>query len=309
MANYIITGGAGFIGSNIVDRLIADGHRALIIDNFASGQKHYLNPKADLIERSIIDLEYSCNILSNIKFEGIFHCAAQARIQPSINDPAYTTETNVRGTQSVLEFAKRLGINKLVYSSSSSIYGNSINYANDCLNPYAASKLSGEVYCQAYRNMGVQSVSLRYYNVYGPRAFNVGPYATVPGKFFEQMLAGKPITVVGDGEQRRDFTYIDDVVEANIVAMNHMEDFIEHCECVVDVGTGTNYSINEVVGMIRDITQAPFVEVARVNERPGESKHTKAWVTAHALSKRWKARVDLRTGLARYYKHYQQHGY
>ena len=248
----IVTGGAGFIGSNLVDALIKEGHSVTVIDNLFTGKKSQVNKKAKFIKQDI------CN-LKKIKpyFRGadyVFHLAAIARIQPSIINPAPTMQDNVMGTLNVLLAARDAKVKRVVYSASSSSYGD-----QDTLplheemtprfkSPYSLSKYVGEELCRLFSNLyNLETVSLRYFNVYGPRQLLTGAYATVVGVFLKQFRLGKPLTIVGDGNIQRDFTHVFDVVKANILASQSKK--VGKGE-VINIGTGKNYSINEVAAMI-----------------------------------------------------------
>jgi UDP-glucose 4-epimerase len=220
----LVTGGAGFIGSNIVDRLVLDGHEVVVIDNESSDAHNsfYWNSKA--INHNLDICEYTAirQLFDGIDY--VFHLAAEARIQPAILNPLLAIKTNTLGTATVLQCAREAGVRRVVYSSTSSAYGfnatpNTEEQHDDCLNPYSVSKVSGEKICKMYYSLfSLETVVLRYFNVYGDREPTRGQYAPVIGIFKRQKLAGENLTVVGDGEQRRDFTNVLDVVEANILS-------------------------------------------------------------------------------------------
>ena len=255
----IVTGGAGFIGSNLVDALIGEGHAVTVIDNLFTGKKSQVNKKAKFVLADI------CN-LKKIKpyFKGadyVFHLAAIARIQPSIINPIPTMQDNVIGTLNVLLAARDAGVKRVIYSASSSSYGD-----QDTLplheemtprfkSPYSLSKYVGEEVCRLFTSLyGLETVSLRYFNVYGPRQLLSGAYATVAGIFLKQMRSGQPLTIVGDGNIQRDFTHVSDVVRANILAAQSKK--VGKGE-VVNIGTGKNYSINEVAAMVLSLGNKP----------------------------------------------------
>lgn len=270
----LVTGGNGFIGSHIVDRLINDGHQVSVIDDLSAPQNEefYYNNKAQYFKLDISKDECSD------KFEGVdfvFHLAAKSRIQPTIDSPAACFETNVVGTQRVLEWSRNQSVKKFIYSSTSSLYGSqnqlpfNPNMPTNCLNPYSLSKWMGELACKLYSQLYQLDTSvLRYFNVYGPREPLKGHYAPVIGLFKRQFSSGEDLTVVGDGEQRRDFTYIDDVVEANILTMAKKVDGFK----IYNVGTGKNYSINEVAKLIG----GNLVNIKNIPERPAEVRETRA---------------------------------
>ncbi len=256
----LVTGGAGFIGSHIVDRLIELGHEVIVIDNETS-QVHdsfYYNNNAKYHKFDIVDYENTRNLYNGVDY--VFHCAAESRIQPTILNPLGAIKTNTLGTGTVLQCAREAGVKKVMYSSTSSGYGLknepplSEDMPDDCLNPYSVSKVSGEKLCSMYTKLfGLKTVIFRYFNVYGEREPLRGPYAPVVGLFLRQHAAGEELTIVPDGTQRRDFTHVNDIVEANILAMAH--DDHNHYGEVFNVGTGTNHSVLELAAMISDKTR------------------------------------------------------
>ncbi len=289
----LVTGGAGFIGSHLVDRLIKDGHQVTIIDNLSTGYKRNLNHQAKFIQADIRNLtQIKKNFVGK---DFIFHLAALPRIQPSIVDPHLTNENNIGGTLNVLLASSTARVKRLIYSASSSCYGtNNPPLKEDdkphCLNPYAVSKYTGEIYCQLFSELyGLDTVSLRYFNVYGPRADSRGDYATVIPIFLRQKKQKKPLTIVGDGKKRRDFTYIDDVIEANIKAMKYKRKFNGE---VINIGAGRNYSINQLAKIIGGRT-------VRIPPRPGEAKATLADNSKAKKILNWEPKVDLKEGIKR----------
>ena len=254
----LVTGGSGFIGSHIVDKLLTLGHDVVVIDNESSKCHHqfYYNSQATYYKLDITDYENTKELYKGIDY--VFHCAAEARIQNALTIPLGTVNTNIVGTATVLECAKAAGVKKIMYSSTSSSYGLKNTppleetMSEDCLNIYSLSKVAGENICKLYAKMfGMKIVSFRYFNVYGPREPVKGPYALVVGKFLKQHLAGEALTIVPDGTQRRDFTHVDDVVNANILAM--MVDHNHYGE-IFNVGTGINHSVLELAAMISNNT-------------------------------------------------------
>lgn len=275
----IVTGGAGFIGSHIVDRLIEEGHHVIVIDN-ESAECHnqfYYNDKAHNYKFDICDYENIRPLFDGVDY--VFHLAAEARIQPSLTNPLLTVRTNSLGTTTVLQCAREAGVKRVIYSSTSSAYGRkhylnnfwwkglSEDMEDDCLTPYSVSKVSGEKMCKMYSELfGLDTAILRYFNVYGEREPTKGQYAPVIGLFLRQKNAGQPMTIVGDGEQRRDFTYIKDVVDANILCMKCEGELSGE---MFNIGTGKNYSINEIAEMIGG-------DKIYIPERKGESRVTLA---------------------------------
>lgn len=272
--NILVTGGNGFIGSHIVDRLVKEGHNVSVIDNLSSesSHEHYYNDSAFYYKNCITEYETMRNITKDVDI--IYHLAAEARIQPALKNPLLAVKTNVQGTTNILQCARENGVKRIVYSSTSSAYGRknklplSEDMPNDCLNPYSVTKTAGEEMCKMYTNLfNLETVTLRYFNVYGDRQPLRGQYAPVVGLFLRQKNDGDPMTIVGDGEQRRDFTHIDDIVEANIRAGD-----LENQDVVgetINVGTGSNWSINDIAEMIGGETKS-------IANRPGEARETLA---------------------------------
>ena len=253
MKKAVVTGGAGFIGSNLVDKLIEQGVEVTILDDLSTGKKENINPKAEFIECDIstasqIDLTFYIN-----GADVVFHTAAKARVQPSIDDPLTFNKANVDGTLNMLYASYKMKVKRFVYSASSSAYGNASKFptpeehSTNPLSPYGLQKYIGEQYCKVFSEVyGLDTVSLRYFNVYGERMLLEGAYCLVLGIFAKQMLEKKPMTINNDGEQRRDFTYVKDVVNANISAALNLGDFNGE---VFNIGNGKNYSVNEVANM------------------------------------------------------------
>lgn len=273
MKRYIVTGGAGFIGSHIVDYLAEAGHEPVVIDNFQSGKREHVRPGIEIIEADIRDFESLTPLFRGAS--GIFHAAAQPRMQLSIQQPRLTNDINVTGTLNVLLAARDAGVPRVVYSASSSAYGDGAplplheDLPANPLIPYAIQKRVGEQYCVAASAFyGVETVSLRYFNVYGPRQTTAadGPYATVIGIFLEQRKMGLPMTIVPDGSQRRDFTHVFDVARANLLAMASSK--VGKGE-IINIGTGKNYSVIEAASMIGGPTEF-------LPPRSGEARETLA---------------------------------
>ncbi|MCH7689539.1 MAG: SDR family oxidoreductase [candidate division Zixibacteria bacterium] len=254
---YVITGGAGFIGSNIAARLVADGHKVRILDNFSSGREENLAAIADQIEirrGNICDFETVSEAVQ--KADCVFHLAALPSVPRSIKDPLASNEVNVNGTLFVLEASRRAGVKKVVCSSSSSVYGESEELPKheklepNPLSPYAVTKLTGEHYCRVYWELyKFPTVSLRYFNIFGPNQDPNSEYAAVIPKFIAAIMNGENPVVFGDGEQSRDFTYIDNAVEANILAATN--DDIVGTE--YNVACGAQFSLNQLLDNLGDI--------------------------------------------------------
>ncbi len=295
MKKVLVTGGCGFIGSHLVDRLIADKHNVIVLDNYSTGRPenlvHHKNSnnlkivKVDIVEHPKIEKYFK-------GVDWVFHIAALADIVPSIKEPFSYHRSNVDGTISVLEAAKKHNVKRFIYAASSSCYGIPKDYPtleNAETNPeypYALTKFIAEQYVMHWAKIyNLPAVSLRMFNVYGPRSRTSGTYGAVFGVFLAQKLGNKPYTVVGDGEQSRDFTYVTDVVDAYIKAA--MSDKTEE---IYNIGSGNTYSINKLVELLGG-------EVTYIPKRPGEPNCTFADVTKINRDLGWKAIVSLEEGV------------
>lgn len=252
---YVITGGAGFIGSNLVERLVKEGNEVHVIDNFSFGKLENCNKKAHYCN---IDLSQKSNF-NQVKevcknADSVFHLACIARVQPSIKNPVEYEMNNTISTVNILKASVESNVRRFIYSSSSSVYGNPTNlplkedFKTNPLSPYGAQKLYGEILCKTFSKVyGLETVSLRYFNVYGEKQNIDGAYALVIGIFLNQKSNEKSLTVRGDGSQRRDFTYVGDVVRANILASKS-----EHVGSgeIINIGNGKNKSINEIASYV-----------------------------------------------------------
>jgi len=236
--NILVTGGAGFIGTNLIKRLLKEGHDVFSIDNYDSGLKENEQEGATYFVYDVENIDY----LNEMKFDIIYHLAALSRIQPSFQDPSETFRVNVKGTEAICEFARRHN-SKVVYAGSSS------RWHDPHQSPYACYKHLGEEICKMYRKVYDLDIEItRFYNVYGPYEIVDGDWAAVIGIWRKQTRDGDPITIVGDGEQRRDFTHVDDIVDALVrIGFNQ-----EKHQDAWELGTGVNYSINEVYEMFRE---------------------------------------------------------
>ncbi|MFQ6082607.1 MAG: SDR family oxidoreductase [Candidatus Aminicenantia bacterium] len=287
----LVTGGAGFIGSHLVDALIEKGDLVLVIDNLSTGKKEYINPKAKFFEVDLGDFKKIRPVFEGVDF--VFHLAAVPRLVPSIQDPISAHQNNLTSTLNVLVASKEAKVKKLIYASSTSVYGNQKNLPlreetrPNPLNPYALQKYAGELYCKIFAELyGFSTVSLRYFNVFGPRQSSEGDYACVIGIFLRQKKEGKPLTIVGDGNQRRDFSYVKDVVRATILAAEKNVGGGE----VINVAAGNNYSVNELA----EIIGGPKINIPL---RPGEIRESLADISKAKKLLGWEPKYNLETGL------------
>ena len=285
----LVTGGAGFIGSNLVDYLLERGHNVVCVDNeSADNDKFHWNEDAWNVNVDITDYKALKNAFSNVDY--CFHLAAEARLQPAINNPIDAVYRNCVGTTTVLQCAREAGVKRFVYSSTSSAYGNN-PYPNvetqpdDCLNPYSASKAVGEKFCKMYSSLyGLETVVLRYFNVFGERCPTRGQYAPVIGIFDRQKESGEPLTIVGDGSQKRDFIYVKDIARANYLAS--IMPLKGNIGEVFNVGSAKNYSVQEIADSISD-------DQIYIAERSGEMDTTLADITKIGETIGWKPEVDV----------------
>lgn len=294
----IVTGGAGFIGSNLVDELISQNYDVTIIDNLSTGKRDNINPNAHFAYMDINLLTHDELVVFFKNIDTVFHCAAFPRVQPSIIDPLMTNKANVDVTLKVLMAARDAKVRRVVYSASSSAYGDTDVFPTHeevktgPMSPYGLQKLIGEEYCRLFSMLyGLETVSLRYFNVYGERMSAEGAYCTVIGIFTNQLKNNTPLTITNDGEQRRDFTYVKDVVAANILAMTSVN--VGKGE-VINIGNGKNYSVNEVADMMKGEKQ--------YGEKRIEPKITLADNTKAKTLLGWNPTGDLPTWLDNYIK-------
>lgn len=293
----LVTGGAGFIGSHIVEKLLSMGHEVIVIDNeYSDNEQFNWNEKAHNYKYDICDYVHTRSLYDGVDY--VFHCAAEARIGTSIENPINTMKINTLGTCTVLQCAREAGVKKVMYSSTSAAYGlnsspNIETQPDDCLNPYSVSKVAGEKLCKMYTDLyNLPTVIFRYFNVYGERAPRRGQYAPVTSIFLRQLAAGEPLTIVGDGEQRRDFVYVGDVARANIMAaISNLEP--EKYGQVYNVGTGKNYSVNEIAEQISD-------NIINIPPRVGEVRTSLANISKIKFELGWEPKTDIRKWILSY---------
>jgi len=300
MSRVVVTGGAGFIGSHLVDRLLADGHEVVVIDNLAVGRAKNLGGVRDHPNLAFHALDVN-DPLAGDSFAGadvVFHLAALADIVPSIERPGDYYHANVNGTFAVIEAARRHGVRRVVYAASSSCYGipDAFPTAESAeirpQYPYALTKYLGECLALHWGSVyRIPTVSLRFFNVFGPRARTSGTYGAVFGVFLAQKLAGRPYTVVGDGTQTRDFTYVSDIVDGLVRAAASSV-----AGEAINLGSGGTYSVNRLVQLLGG-------PVEHIPKRPGEPDCTFADVTKAERLLGWRARVPFEEGVDRMLEH------
>lgn len=293
---YIVTGGAGFVGSHVADALVDEGHDVHIVDTFITGRREHVNQSATLHEIDIRNLDALVPIFKGA--DGVFHLAAQPRMQLSIDEPLLTHDLNSRGTLTVLMAAHKAGVRRVVYSASSSAYGDTKDMPlreSMCPNPvipYAIQKHVGELYCRSASTFyDVETVCLRYFNVYGPRQTTDvdGPYATVIGIFLGKRAKGEPMPIVPDGSQRRDFTHVTDTARANVLAMQSSA--VGDGE-IINIGTSKSYSVLDVANMIGGPSEF-------TDPRKGEVFETRADITRAKELLGWEPSISLEDGIAK----------
>jgi UDP-glucose 4-epimerase len=295
----VVTGGAGFIGSHLVDELISLGYEVHVIDNFATGHREHVHPDAILHVLDIRAPEIGDLILS-VKPDVIFHQAAQVDVLRSIRDPLYDASVNILGTINLLDASRRASVQKFIYASSSAVYGNSNQEliredSPTCpISAYGISKLAPESFIRLYDHLyGLPYTILRYANVYGPRQSVKGEGGVVAA-FLDRIKKGLPLEIHGDGEQTRDFVYVRDVVKANVAAVHR-----GHNE-VIQVGTGVSTSVKELVATLETIHGSKVVTVHK-RERPGDIRHSCLDNSKARTLLQWTPRYDLKTGLGETY--------
>jgi nucleoside-diphosphate-sugar epimerase len=303
---FLVTGGAGFIGSHLVKRLLVEGHRVRVVDNLATGNRERLrNLERDFefLEGDLADPAVCAAALAGIDF--VMHQAAVPSVQRSVKNPVETNRANVTSTLNLLEGCRKRGVQRLVYASSSSAYGDTPvlpkreDMPPNPLSPYALQKFVGERYCQLYFSLyAVETVSLRYFNVFGPSQDPHSEYSAVIPKFASRLRQGEPITVYGDGEQSRDFTYVDNVVEANLLALRAPR----AAGAVVNVGCGERITLNRLIKNLEEILQVRAT-VEYQASRPGDVRDSLADISLAQQLLGYRPKVEVSEGLRRTVAH------
>ncbi|HOE96577.1 MAG TPA: SDR family oxidoreductase [Candidatus Sumerlaeota bacterium] len=311
MANYLVTGGAGFIGSNLVEYLLDAGEAVRVLDDFETGRRENLAPFArriELIEGSLTDADACRRAVADIDY--VLHQGAIPSVPRSVDEPVRTSQVNVMGTIQLLEAARAAGVRRVVYAASSSAYGDQEQPAKDegllpaPLSPYAAAKLAGEYFCQAYsRSMGLETVCLRYFNVFGPRQDPTSTYSAVIPLFVTAVIEGRQPIIYGDGTQSRDFTYVENNVRANILAATTPKPVAGR---VINVACGASYSLLELFDVIRRYFDSE-IEPEFAPPRPGDVKHSLADITLARELLGFEVTVDFHEGLRRTMEWYLAH--
>ncbi len=299
---YLVTGGAGFIGSHLVDALVGEGQRVRVVDNFSTGKRENLAQSRDAIELfecSITDRPALAGAMQGVDY--VFHLAALASVPRSVDDPLACHEHNVTGTLNVLLAARDAGVRRVVYAGSSSAYGDvdsdfkTEDMLPSPLSPYAAAKLSGEHYCQAFTNVfGLETVTVRYFNVFGPRQDPLSTYAAVIPRFVTAMLRGEPPRVEGDGLQTRDFTYIDNVVHGTLLACRTPGVAGQ----VFNIACGSRISLLAMIDLLNGLL-GESIAPDFVAPRPGDVRHSRAAIGKAQRLLAYEPVVSFEEGLAR----------
>jgi len=298
----MVTGGAGFIGSHIVDRLIARGDDVIILDNLSTGKKAFIHPEASFYQVDVRDRRLG-EILEAERPEVVIHQAAQIDVPTSVKDPLFDAETNILGTLRLVEACRQSGVRKIIYASSAAVYGEPAylpideEHPVDPLSNYGVSKYTPEYYLKVYKHLyGLDYTILRYANVYGIRQDPRGEGGVI-AIFLDRLLRGEVLTIHGDGKQTRDFVYVGDIADANISALHRGSGM------TFNLGTGAPTSLEKLVGVLGEVTEKK-IRVEYGPERPGDIKHShfdnrraKKWLN-------WTPRIDLRTGLRMTYEYY-----
>jgi len=304
MSKALVTGGAGFIGSNLTEALLKMGHQVRVFDNFSTGKKENLvfdeaYPFLEVVEGDVCDFTVCQKAMEGIEY--VFHQAALPSVQRSVEDPLMSHAVNTGGTLNLLVAARDVGVRRVIYAASSSAYGDTPTLPKQeemvptPLSPYALQKFVGEEYCRLFFQLyGLETISLRYFNIFGPKQDPNSIYSAVIPRFIDALVSGRAPIIYGDGEQSRDFTYIDNVVHANLLAMN-----VERTQGeVINVACGRRVSLNQLVKILQDIIGShvsPFYE----EPRKGDVRHSLADIKRGKAILNYDPRVGIEEGLRR----------
>ena len=302
MARVLVTGGGGFIGSNLTEALLKQGHRVRVLDDFSTGKRENLvfdqpYPSLEIIEGDIRDFNLCQKATENIEY--VFHQAALPSVQRSVEDPLTSHAVNAGGTLNILLAAKEAGVRRLIYASSSSVYGDTPTLPKTeempphPLSPYALQKYIGERYGQLFFELyGLETVSLRYFNIFGPKQDPLSIYSAVIPRFIDALLGGHPPIIFGDGEQSRDFTYVENVVQANLLSMS-----AEHLGGeVINIACGKRTSLNQLLNILQEIIGS---KVSPLYEEPrkGDVKHSLADIRKGKRFLNYEPKIEIEAGL------------
>jgi UDP-glucuronate 4-epimerase len=315
--NYLVTGGAGFIGSHLVERLLAEGHRVICLDNFDDFYDPALkrrnltqalkDPKFCLVEGDLRDEDLLHKLFPEEKIEIVAHLAARAGVRPSIENPLLYADVNIRGTLNLLEACKKYKVRRVVFASSSSVYGNNLKVpfaeedpVDNPISPYAATKKAGELICHTYHHLyGMDVACLRYFTVYGPRQ---RPEMAIH-QFTRLIAEEKKVTLFGDGSSRRDYTYIEDAIEGTMAALGR-----EHGYEIYNIGESQTTSLAQLVQWIEEQLKKK-ARVEYLPAQPGDVERTYADIRKAVERLGYRARTDIREGLARFIRWYIEEGF
>ena len=305
----LVTGGAGFIGSHLVHRLVADGHDVRVLDNFSTGHRHNLadvQGGVELIEGDIQSYERAHTAV--VGCEVVYHQAALPSVPRSVQDPLTSHGVNTLGTLNILLASRDAGVRRVVFASSSSVYGANPalpkreDMAAEPISPYAVAKLAAESYCRSFTEVyGLETVALRYFNVFGPRQDPNSQYSAVIPKFISAFLTGGEVLIHGDGDQSRDFTYVENVVDANLRAGSAPE----VAGSRFNAACGERYTLNELVAAVRELTDGE-ADVHHGPPRPGDVRHSQASIDRARAELGFQPAVDFREGLDRTIAYYRE---
>ena len=310
MAHYLVTGGCGFVGSHLVETLVQKGERVRVFDNCSTGKAEniaHLKDQIEFIDGDLRELDAIQQAVVDVDY--VFHQGARPSVARSVADPILSNNININGTLNILVAARDAGVKRVVYAASSSAYGNtptlprSETLSPQPASPYAITKYVGECYCRVFTQVfGLETVALRYFNIFGPRQNPTSQYSAVIPKFIHAYLHGNSPAIEGDGEQSRDFTYIANAVHANLLAC-HAEDAVGE---VFNIGCGQQTSINKLAGLIGEMMETDAKPIYTIS-RPGDVRHSCADIRKAQQLLGYEPKVELKTGLRRTIDWFLQH--